>query len=81
MASLDLVVTVTKPSWPVGQEAQGQSLHHCNPHLPTTRHKQGHVSRIGSGSFQMTIGVKFILARGSQPGPDEFPRDLPVCEK
>lgn len=23
MASLDLVVTVTKPSWPVGQEARG----------------------------------------------------------
>lgn len=58
-SALGLVITLTKPSWTVGQEAQLKSLHHPILHLATTTD----VSKATrSLVFKLTIGVKFILA-------------------
>lgn len=74
-AALGLAITVTEPSWTVGQEAQLQSLHHPNLHLATTI-DVNKATKTWSSVVKLAIGVAFILARGSQPGSDEPSRDL-----
>lgn len=59
-SALRLVITLTKPGWTVGQEAQLKSLHHPTLHLATTI-DVSKAMRSWSLVFKLTIGVKFIL--------------------